>query len=48
VVWLAQAPDDELRVLAQQAADTIGLPLTVVGTGDHGLEHALAALVCAP
>jgi hypothetical protein len=48
VVWLAQAPDDELRVLAQQAADTIGLPLTVVETGDHGLEHALAALVCAP
>jgi hypothetical protein len=48
VVWLAQAPDDELRVLAQQAADTIGLPLTVVETGDHGLERALAALVCAP
>jgi hypothetical protein len=45
VVWLAQAPDDELRVLAQQAADTIGLPLTVVETGDHGLERALAALV---
>jgi hypothetical protein len=48
VVWLAQAPDDELRVLAQQAADTIGLPLTVVDTGDHGLERALAALVDVP
>ena len=48
VVWLAQSPDDELRVLAQQAAETIGLPLTVVDTGDHGLERALAALVDVP
>lgn len=45
VVWLAQDPDDALRLLAQQAADAIGLPLTVVDTGDTGLEHALAALV---
>jgi hypothetical protein len=45
VVWLAQAPDDELHLLAQRAADTIGLPLTVVETGDQGLERALAALV---
>ncbi|HEU4811055.1 MAG TPA: DUF1638 domain-containing protein [Nocardioides sp.] len=45
VVWLAQEPDDALRLLAQQAADAIGLPLTVVETGDTGLEHALAALV---
>ena len=45
VVWLAQSPDEELHVLAQEAADTIGLPLTVVETGDHGLERALAALV---
>jgi hypothetical protein len=48
VVWLAQSPDDELRVLARQAAETIGLPLTVVDTGDHGLERALAALVDVP
>lgn len=48
VVWLAQSPDEELHVLAQQAADTIGLPLTVVETGDQGLERALAALVEAP
>ena len=36
VVWLAQEPDPELRALAQQAADRLGLPLTVVttGTGD--------------
>lgn len=45
VIWLAQAPDTELHLLAQQAADTIGLPLTVVETGDRGLERALATLV---
>lgn len=45
VVWLAQAADEELHALAQEAADTIGLPLTVVETGDHGLERALAGLV---
>jgi hypothetical protein len=45
VVWLAQEPDDELRALAEQAAERIGLPLTVVETGDTGLERALAALV---
>ena len=42
VVWLAQEPDDDLRALAQEAADAIGLPLTVVETGDSGLERALA------
>ena len=47
MVWLAQAPDDELRVLAGQAAASIGLPLTVLETGDHGLERALADLVAA-
>ena len=45
VVWLAQEPDDELRALAEDAAARIGLPLTVVDTGDHGLERALADLV---
>lgn len=45
VVWLAQEPVDELRALAEQAAERIGLPLTVVETGDAGLERALAALV---
>ena len=45
VVWLAQEPDEELRALADDAADSLGLPLTVVETGDHGLEQALAALV---
>ena len=42
MVWLAQEPDDDLRALAQEAADAIGLPLTVVETGDAGLERALA------
>src|SRR6478752_1838762 len=45
VVWLAQEPDAELRTLAQQAADRIGLPLTVVNTGTGRLEQALADLL---
>ena len=45
MVWLAQAPDDELRALAERAAESIGLPLTVVETGDHGLERALGDLL---
>jgi hypothetical protein len=45
VVWLAQEPDDELRALAEAAAERLGLPLTVVPTGTTGLEHALADLV---
>lgn len=47
VVWLAQQPTPELRGLAEQAAERIGLPLTVVDTGDARLEAALAALVSA-
>ena len=45
VVWLAQAANDELRALAADAADTIGLPLEVVETGDTGLAVALRDLV---
>ncbi|GAB2466128.1 DUF1638 domain-containing protein [Jatrophihabitans fulvus] len=48
VVWLAQQPDDELHALARQAADRIGLPLTVIDTGHAGLERELAALVACP
>ena len=45
MVWLAQDPDDELRALAQRAADRVGLPLRVVDTGHGGLERALAELL---
>jgi hypothetical protein len=45
VVWLAQEPDEELDRLARRAAETLGLPLSVVETGHGGLEDALAGLV---
>jgi hypothetical protein len=45
VVWLAQRPDDELRALAAEAAQRIGLPLTVVETGEARLDAALADLL---
>ena len=45
VVWLAQQPDPELHALAGAAADRMGLPLTVVETGDARLEAALADLL---
>ena len=49
VVWLVQTTDEaerrELRALAQEAADALGLPLVVRPTGTGGLEGALAGLV---
>jgi hypothetical protein len=45
VVWLAQEPDETLRALAEEAARKIGLPLTVVETGDGRLEEALEVLL---
>ena len=45
VVWLAQEETPELRALAENAASRLGLPLTVVPTGNGGLEGALGRLV---
>lgn len=43
VVFLAQVPDPELRVKADEAAQRLGLPLVVKETGLGGLEKFLAA-----
>jgi hypothetical protein len=45
VVWLAQQPDDELRALAHDAAEQMGLPLTEIETGLAGLDRSLQALL---
>ena len=44
VIWLAQQETPALRAAAQDIADRLGLPLTVVPTGVHGLERAILAL----
>ena len=46
VVWLAQAPTDELRGQAERAAERLGLPLEIRESGDVGLERALEQLLC--
>jgi hypothetical protein len=45
VVWLAQERTPELEALAAEAAEVLGLPLTVVDTGTARLEAALESLL---
>lgn len=45
VVWLAQDSDDELRGLALDAAEAIGLPLTQLDVGLKGLDASMAELL---
>jgi hypothetical protein len=45
VVWLRQDPSAGLEPLAEAAAQRLGLPLSVVDTGQQGLEVALERLL---
>lgn len=45
LVWLAQNPDARTEARAREAADLLGLPLTVVPTGYGPLEERLRVLV---
>ena len=45
VVWLAQHPNEELRVAAQEAADLMKLPLEIEVVGESGLLDELKGLL---
>jgi hypothetical protein len=44
VVWLAQHPTTDLHEQAARASKALGLPLTILPIGDHGLELELKLL----
>jgi len=44
-VWLAQNPDARTAARAREAAELLGLPLTVLQTGYGPLEERLRVLV---
>jgi hypothetical protein len=45
VVWLAQHPTEALLREAEEIAALLGLPLTVLSTGDDGIERELERLL---
>jgi hypothetical protein len=45
VIWLAQQPTDELKVLAHQAAQEIGLPLEIENVGYGQLNKQVLELL---
>ncbi len=45
LVWLAQQPDERTRQRAEDAAQRLGLPLTVIPTGYGPLEERLRYLI---
>lgn len=45
VIWLAQQPTDELKVLAHQGAQEIGLPLEIENVGYGQLSSQVLALL---
>jgi hypothetical protein len=44
-VWLAQHPTEALLREAEEIAALLGLPLTVLSTGDDGIERELERLL---
>ena len=45
MVWLAQRPTEALAREADGIADLLGLPLSIIATGDLGIEQELERLL---